>query len=393
MHRFAVLLAALATTPLTAAMETLTFREPTFGAAEVNQRTAVGQFLAQDSQGGVLLEADDGGRYIVPGSDVISRESDDREFEPIDGEQLGERMLKELPPGFRIHTTEHYTIAYDTSREYAEWASSLLESLLEALTRYWKKEGLDLEEPRFPLGVVIHRSYDDYKQFARAEIGSTGAVGYYSMRTNRVRMFDLTGSDEVRAEAAGRSTRRGSRRQITQMLSTPRAEPLVATIVHEATHQVAFNTGVMQRYADLPLWLVEGMAVYFEAPNAKSTRGWRGIGKVNYVRLKDFKRNLSKWNRSSLTSLIASDERLRNPRTAADAYADAWALNYFLIKRHGDEYVEYVKTMAAKNPLEGPSERLSDKEKASQRLDEFIEHFGELEDLERDFLRTMSRLK
>ena len=44
----------------------------------------------------------------------------------------------------------------------------------------------------------------------------------------------------------------------------------MATIVHEATHQIAFNCGMQQRYADIPLWLCEGMAVYFEAPDLAS---------------------------------------------------------------------------------------------------------------------------
>lgn len=373
------------------AVETITFRDRAAPGAAAGERTEVGRYLARDSQGGVLLETLDGGRYIVPGSDVVERSTDDMPFAPLDGEALGAKMQDEMGDGFRVHTTTHYTVVYDTSREYAEWASSLLESLQEALTRYWKKQGLELQAPRFPLGVVIHSSRDDYQRYAKAEIGTTGAVGYYSMRTNRVRMFDLTGSDELRAEAGG--GRRGSRRQITRMLSTPVAEPLVATIVHEATHQVAYNTGVMQRYADLPLWFVEGMAVYFEAPNAKSSRGWRGIGKVNYVRLKDFRRNLNGWSRESLTSLIASDDRLRNPRTAADAYADAWALTYYLVKRRGDAYVQYVKTMAAKDPLEGSSSNDRGVSEASRRMSEFVDHFGELDKLERDFLRTMSRLR
>ncbi|TWT46919.1 hypothetical protein Pla111_20210 [Botrimarina hoheduenensis] len=373
------------------AVETFVFREQPFGGGAVAARTVVGQVLLSDSTGGVLLDSVDGGRYLISGDDVVSRFADDAPFTPVTAEGLGERLLEELPPGFRVHTTEHYVIAYDTSREYAEWASSLLESLQEALVRYWTRQGLELHAPRFPLGVVIHRSAEDYQRIARAEIGTAGAVGYYSMRTNRVRMFDLTGSDEVRGGARG--PRSGSRREITQMLSVPAAEPLVATIVHEATHQVAFNTGVMQRFADLPLWLVEGMAVYFEAPNAGSSRGWRGIGKVNRQRLVSFRRNLPKWNRNSLTSLIGSDLRLRDARTAADAYADAWALNYFLIQRREEQYVAYVKTMADKKPLEGPEANASASEIARDRLAEFVTHFGPLPELEQEFLRTMSRLK
>ena len=37
------------------------------------------------------------------------------------------------------------------------------------------------------------------------------------------------------------------------------------TIIHEATHQTAYNVGVHARFADQPRWLVEGLAMMFEA--------------------------------------------------------------------------------------------------------------------------------
>ena len=172
------------------------------------------------------------------------------------------------------------------------------------------------------------------------------------------------------------------------MLATPAAEPLVSTIVHEATHQVAFNTGLLQRYSDLPLWLVEGMAVYFEAPEAGASRGWRGVGKPNRLRYETFLNNLPSWNTNSLTSLIADDKRLRDPRTAGIAYADAWALTYYLLKRHPDDYVAYLKRMGAKKPYEAAPAA----ESAKLRLQEFTDHFGPLDALEEDFLKTMRRL-
>src|SRR5262245_4562548 len=153
------------------------------------------------------------------------------------------------------------------------------------------------------------------------------------------------------------------------MLSQPEAIPLVATIVHEATHQIAFNCGLQTRYADIPLWLCEGMAVYFEAPDLTSTRGWRGIGKVNYPRLETFRRNLPRWSDDSLNSLVSDSRRFRDPRAASDAYADAWALNYYLIKYRPDEYVAYLKMLSEKEPL------LEDDPKT--RLAEFRQHFGD----------------
>ena len=119
--------------------------------------------------------------------------------------------------------------------------------------------------------------------------GVGNIVGFYSLRSNRVNMFDLSGLEAIRTA----NGRRGSMREINQMLSQPAAVPLVATIVHEATHQIAFNCGLQNRFADIPLWLCEGMAVYFEAPDLTSTRGWRGIGRINYPRLATFQDNLS----------------------------------------------------------------------------------------------------
>jgi Protein of unknown function (DUF1570) len=307
----------------------------------------------------------------------------DQPFTPLKSSELAERLVAKMPPGFRIHTTPHYVICYNTSREYAQWTSSLLERLYKAFTSYWQNKGLKLRESEFPLPVLVFSDRSSYDAAAREDLpGGTGnIVGFYSLRSNRINMFDLTGAEAVRAAGP----RRGSLREINDMLSQPAAVPLVATIVHEATHQIAFNCGLSTRYADIPLWQCEGMAVYFEAPDLASTRGWRGIGKVNYPRLETFRRNQSRWNEGSLAGLLADSRRLRDPRTAFDAYADAWALNYYLIKYRPSEYLAYIKMLAEKRPLEDDDPQ--------ERLTEFREHFGDLRSLEQDFLKQMSRVK
>jgi hypothetical protein len=210
------------------------------------------------------------------------------------------------------------------------------------------------------------------------------------MATNRVRMYDITGADALRA--AGVGMRRGSRREVSQMLALPAAEPLVATVVHEATHQVCFNTGLLQRYADLPLWLVEGMAAYFEAPGAGGSRGWSGIGRVNARRLATFRSNLAKWTPATLTSLIATDDRLRDPRTAGEAYADAWALNYFLFKKREKGYVAYVQALGQRDPLAAPSAGQTEADKSRERIKEFTDRFGPIDELQRDLVAAMTKL-
>ncbi len=383
--------------------ETLSFR------IKGQPQTVKGRVVVEAADGGILFQGVDGVLWTVERNEIDGRERLDRPFKPLTPAELSTQLLGELPPGFRSYTTPHYVVCYNTSRAYAQWTSSLLERLYKAFTNYWQNQGLELHEPEFPLPVVVFAARQSYDQASRDDLpGGTGnIIGYYSLRSNRINMFDLTGTEAVREAASGRqynsgrstfvqargrqiaanssSNRRGSMREINQMLSQPAAVPLVATIVHEATHQIAFNCGLQTRYADIPLWLCEGMAVYFEAPDLASKSGWRGIGRVNYPRLEKFRENLASWHEGSLEEMIRDSRRFRDPRTAVDAYADAWALNYYLIKYEPKEYTAYLKLLATKRPLidDDPQTRLT----------EFREHFGDLHKLERDFLKQMSRVK
>jgi hypothetical protein len=331
----------------------------------------------------VLLESPDGAQHTIEGKTIFTRQASNAPFKPLSPDALGEQLLAELPPGFRVHSTPHYVICYNTSREYAEWTSSLFERLYKAFTSYWRRQGIELHEPEFPLVVIAYADRASYEAAAKNVLGDGAGsiVGYYNLKTNRVNMYDLTGSESLR----GPSNRRGSQREITQMLSQRAAVPLVSTIVHEATHQIAFNCGLQTRLSDIPLWLCEGMAVYFEAPDLTSSRGWRGIGRVNYPRLETFRRNLPKWRRDSLVTLVADNQRFRDPQTAVAAYADAWALNYYLIKFRTKDYANYLKLLAEKHSLM--------EDDPATRLDEFKQHFGDLRTLEREFLKQMSRVE
>src|SRR5690349_23883131 len=84
--------------------------------------------------------------------------------------------------------------------------------------------------------------------------------GYYSARTNRVALYDLSAD-----ETAGPLGDAASRDEVTRRLS--KFPSSVATVVHEAVHQLAFNTGLQVRYADNPMWVSEGLAMYFETPD------------------------------------------------------------------------------------------------------------------------------
>jgi hypothetical protein len=194
-------------------------------------------------------------------------------------------------------------------------------------------------------------------------------------------MYDLTGIESLKRYTGSRRTSKG----ISQILAQPGAQRTVATIVHEATHQIAHSCGMHQRYSDCPVWFSEGIAVYFETPDVKSSKGWRGIGTLNRPRLVEFNRSLRGRPSNSLETLLRDDKRFRNTSQGTEAYAEAWALTYFLIRQHPKKYVAYLKTLSQKKPLVYSNKQ--------QRLDEFEKAFGDLELLDMEFLRYMKRVK
>ena len=338
--------------------------------------------VAQD--GSCMFQTRDGVIWLARAEEVAKLSSDDTPFEPYTSEELAGRLLAELPTGFDVYYTADYVICHNTSRGYAHWCGSLLERLRGAFTNFWSRKGFELKEPEFPLVACVFSDKGSYGRFALPELGDavSSVVAYYSLRTNRITMYDLSG-----IESGGVPARRmNSAAQINKILSRPSAAPMVATIVHEATHQIAFNCGLHQRYSDCPTWFSEGIAMYFETPDLRSPRGWRSIGQVSGLRLSQFREYLHRRPPNSLQLLVTDDERLRDTSTAVDAYAEAWALTYFLLKQRPDEYVKYLQTLSQKAP-----QRWDD---SDVRWKDFCGAFGpDMNRLETEFQRYMSKLR
>lgn len=350
---------------------------------EGRETVVTGRLLVTAEDGGLLLESPDGVLWAVQPQEIVEHKTDDAPFRALTTDELARQMLAGLPSGFEVYTTSHYLICYNTSREYAVWCGALFERLYRAFTNYWSRKGFELHEPEFPLVAVVFGDRDAYVRYSQDELGAAAGsiVGYYSLRSNRVTMYDLTGVDSLRVPGERRTTAA----QINKLLARPEAEQTVATIIHEATHQIAFNSGLQTRFADIPLWVSEGLAVYFETPDLQSAKGWSTIGSVNRSRLARFREYLPNRSSNSLRTLLADDKRIRDPRLALDAYAEAWALNYYLMRQHPKEYVDYLKVLSAKQQL------LWDDPDA--RLTEFQKAFGDIDKLDADFVRQMLKVR
>jgi hypothetical protein len=354
------------------ALDYVTIRQGT------SEKELAGRVEVEAVDGGVLLLTPDGVLWPIETQDIVSRRSDDKPFEPLDRDELARQLTSELP-GFKIHQTRNFLVCYNTSQAYAQWVGALFERLHSGFYNYWTRSGAELHEPQFPLVALVFDSKQAYALHARTELGdaTSSITGYYSLKSNRMTMYDLTGVEN----GSGRPERTSAAR-INKILAAPAAERTVATIVHEATHQLAFNSGLQKRFADVPFWASEGVAIYFETPDLDSDRGWRSIGRVNRFNLINFRKGLRMRPAGALETLLSDDKPFRDPKTAASAYAEAWALNYFLLQRRREDYVKYLRALAEQTPLVTvePAERV--------RL--FKEHFGDdLTTFEAEFLRYM----
>jgi len=342
---------------------------------------ATGKVLITAQDGGIALLATDGVLWLIPPEEIVKHQRDDAPFVPLDRDALSRRVLAELPEGFQVYSTTHYLIFYDTSKAYAQWCGLLFEQLYRAFTNFWSRKGVELVEPEFPLVAVVFADKKAYLDYSRPELGEAGesVIGYFGLLTNRMTMYDLTG-----LESQGRG-RVGTTAQVNQILSQPEALRTVATIVHEATHQLAYNCGIHPRMSDCPRWFSEGIAMFFETPDLRGgmKKGWAGIGSVNRSRLDDFQKYLAARPANSLETLIRDDRRFSDPKQMLDAYAEAWSLTYFLLKKHEKKYVDYLRLLSKKKPLL--------RDAPQQRVDDFRRVFGELEAVDAEFLRYMTR--
>lgn len=340
------------------AVETVEFRESSKG-GDGATREIVGEVLVEAQDGGLMLRSNDGRIWTVQPDQIVQRESDDLPFVPIDADEMERRMLEEMPDRFRIYRTANYLFVHDADDAYVKRVGQLFERLHRGFYTYWRNQGWRLPDAKFPLVAVVLRDHETFVEHAGEEIGETAksVIGYYHLESNRVTTFHVRN-----------------------------LERNIATIIHEATHQLAYNCGMQQRFADNPMWVSEGLAMYFESPDFNNPRGWRSIGLPNHVNLARWKRYLPKRPAESLATLISEDSRFRSSTTAENAYAEAWALSYFLIKTQRPKYVEYLRQLSECRPLATKTKR--------ERIEMFEEAFdADLATIDRAMVQFINHLR
>jgi hypothetical protein len=311
----------------------------------------------------VFLLAQDGVLWDFPPSQARDYRKIDSSFKPYSQGELRARLLREFGDGFDVSGTGHYLVVHPAGQRDT-WAPRF-EELYRSFAHYFAVRGWQPQQPEFPLVAVVFPREEDFVRHARGDKGQLmpGTLGYYSADTNRILLYDVT---------AGNG-------------ESPNWHVNADTIIHEATHQTAFNVGVHNRFAMPPRWVAEGLATMFEAPGVWNSRRYRTLeDRINRNRLASFRSfATSRRREGQLADFIASDNRFRTD--SEGAYAEAWALTFFLMEKFPREYIDYLRRTASRPAFTvyQPDRRLSD----------FVEVFGDnFPLLESHYLRFVTRL-
>jgi len=278
----------------------------------------------------VHLLARDGRLWqFAPGEATQFRKTASR-FRAYSTSELRATLLRELGGGYEVTGSGHYLVAHPRGQR-DRWAQRF-EELYRSFFHYFSVRGFQLDEPRCPLIGVVCRSSDDFIRCTAGE-GSpagTGVLGCYYLPSNRIVLYDASGGKVGDSDGWQQNA---------------------AVAIHEATHQTAFNTGIHSRFTPPPYWVVEGLATMFEAPGVYNSRyNTRLADRIHFGLLEQFRRLAAAGHKPELLAELIASDRFFQVAPAA-AYAEAWALTFYLVETQRGKYAEYLARTANRPPL------------------------------------------
>lgn len=285
-------------------------------------------------------------------------------FQSYSQGELRGQLAGEFGSEFEVSGTGHYLVVHPAGQR-DQWAGRF-EQLYRSFTHYFTARGFRPAEPQFPFVAVVFPDEPALLRYARQteDCLQPNTLGYYSPTSNRIMLYDTTqgsSADDVEWQI--------------------NAE----TIIHEAAHQSAFNTSIHNRFAPPPRWVIEGLGTMFEARGVWNSRRHSSLAdRINRDCLADFQQYAAtRRPKGSLAQTVSSDRFLQ--LMPADAYAEAWALTFFLAETRPAQYIQFLRKTAAR-----PSFTTY---RSADMLRDFSASFGaDLSMLETHFLRYMSGL-
>jgi len=269
----------------------------------------------------ILLRVDGSISEFKP-NDISRHQVLDQAFQPEKAIRLRGRLQQEFGKRYAVDGGGNFAIVapHDTIHTWTQRFAQLDRSF----ENYFRTRGYPLRVAEFPLVGIVFPTQTEFLKYANQN-GiklQSGTVGYYSPLTNRLYLYEMHGSPFAEREA-------------------------LATVWHEAAHQIAFNRGVHQRLSSPPLWVLEGIASIFEAPGMMAQRATMDSSDLINVSRWDHWKKLAE-NPDQMATLL--DGMLRDDRLfrsqPTDAYTIAWGVSLYLAERDSNHYMQYLQQLS-----------------------------------------------
>ncbi len=280
----------------------------------------------------------DGQLQKFPISEAPQAKMVKRQFSSYTQSELRASLQREYGNAYDVSGTGHFLVVHPRGQRDV-WASRF-EELYREMIHYFNVRGIATHPPKFPLIAIVFPTYEVFAEHAKKEgVSRRSIAGYYSPKHNRILMFD---------QSNGR---------------LPEWRENAATIVHEAAHQTAFNTGIHSRWAKPPTWICEGLGTLFEAPGVNNAKSYRDLeDRVNRNELQTYLRYFPQGIEEGAIEELVSTNIVFQQRPAA-AYALSWAITFYFSERQPSKLAEYLKITSDKDGFfrdVPPEERMRD---------------------------------
>ena len=353
-------------------------------------------------QDGICWFGEADGRYTAARVDKVTGfKRAMRTVKPISVLEMRSRLRDEFGRDYDVQAAGRHVVVAD--RAIAARCARRCDEVTRAFKSYFARRSIPLSKAEYPLATVIARDQRSFRDMAAGQgVNATATLaGFYLQTSNRVLLYDpgfRSASLRSGEPPIVRMTRPGDAREIL----TPRPSEgmsrasdgvhprlsnadLDATLVHETVHQLAFNMGLHSRTGDNPKWVVEGLATMLEPDSVRRNAMQRNpVLRINRERMIGFARRVRPaWENGRLAEIVASDRRFDTD--TLDAYAEAWALTFFLSETRSSQYSALLRTLGQRRTLHDLTSR--------ERTAMFRETFGsDIARLEVRWLRFMDEL-
>ncbi len=298
------------------------------------------------------------------------------------------RTRERLPQRFLGYETKRFIVLSDAAPGWSRQQAALLDRTFHQFNRFTKRIKIEPRPLRHKLVCVLFQEHADYRRFARDHDGVTAEwiSGYYSPKNDRIVFYNIeTNPDFAEALRVSKSAERiakveGHGPAARGRLRDEYQKAAIATVVHEAVHQLCFHTRVQSPQIQNPLWLSEGLATAFETDRPNRSFG---PDRKYDLREEQFLELMEEGKLIPLRTLVTYSNMPDNQDdTIAAAYHQSYSLVTWMARFRKADLRKFMNTLRNERPGRPTPQR---------QLQMFEQAFGDVQQLEKVWLRNVSQ--